>query len=153
MIPLTGFLPATDPRVQGTIDAILRELTHDGLVCRYRTDETPDGVGGGEGTFGICTFWLVDALALSGRLDEAREIFEGMLLRANDLGLFPEEIDHRTGEFLGNYPQAFTHVGLMNSACLLGRPAEAVREPPLASRDITGGAPVGRGRPTAAPTR
>jgi GH15 family glucan-1,4-alpha-glucosidase len=146
MIPLTGFLPATDPRVQGTIDATLRELTRDGLVCRYRTDETADGVGGGEGAFGICTFWLVDALALSGRFDEAREIFEGIVRRANDVGLFPEEIDPRTGDFLGNYPQAFTHVGLINSAYLLGqtqRAGEAVSafgavvEPALPREAIT----------------
>ncbi|MBW3631007.1 MAG: glycoside hydrolase family 15 protein [Gemmatimonadetes bacterium] len=138
MIPLTGFLPAGDPRVQGTIDAILTGLTNNGLVCRYRTDETPDGVGGGEGSFGICTFWLVDALTLSGRFDEAHEIFEGMLRRANDLGLYPEEIDYEDGRFLGNYPQAFTHVGLMNSAYLLGSAREAEVEPPLLSSDISG---------------
>lgn len=128
LIPLTGFLPADDPRVQGTIDATMRVLTHEGMVCRYRTDETPDGVGGGEGTFGICTFWLVDALAMSGRYDEACEIFDGMVRRGNDLGLFPEEIDHQTGAFLGNYPQAFTHVGLVNSAYRLAQ-AERLATP------------------------
>ena len=120
LIPRVGFLPAKDPRVQGTIDATLRHLTEAGLVHRYRTSETPDGVSGGEGAFGICTFWLADALAFSGRVEEAEEIFGGMLARANDVGLFAEEIDPRTGEFLGNFPQAFTHVGLINSAHFLG---------------------------------
>jgi GH15 family glucan-1,4-alpha-glucosidase len=130
LIPLTGFLPAGDPRVQGTIDATLRELTDDGLVHRYRTDETADGVGGGEGAFGICTFWLADALALSGRTSEAREIFEAMLGRANDVGLFAEEIDPRSGEFLGNFPQAFTHVGLITCADFLARAADGeIRAP------------------------
>jgi GH15 family glucan-1,4-alpha-glucosidase len=121
LIPIVGFLPPEDGRVQGTIDATLRELTENGLVYRYHTEETPDGVGGGEGAFGLCTFWLVDALALSGRVEEAQAIFEGMLARANDLGLYAEEIDPRSGEFLGNFPQAFTHVGLINAAHYLGQ--------------------------------
>jgi alpha,alpha-trehalase len=121
LIPLTGLLPANDPRVQGTIDATMRELTENGLVHRYHTGETHDGVGGGEGAFGICTFWLVNALALAGRVQEARDIFDGMLERANDLGLYAEEINPQTGEFLGNFPQAFTHIGLINAAHFLGR--------------------------------
>lgn len=121
LIPAVGFLPPDDPRVQATIDATLRELTEDGLVHRYRTGETSDGVGGGEGAFGICTFWLSNALAMSGRVDEAEKIFESMAARANDVGLFPEEIDPQTGLFLGNFPQAFTHVGLINAARHLGR--------------------------------
>jgi len=121
LIARVGFLPAGDPMFQGTIEATLRELTENGLVYRYIAEETPDGVGGGEGAFGLCTFWLADALSLSGRVNEARAIFEGMLSRANDLGLFPEEIDPRTGAFLGNFPQAFTHVGLIDSAHFLGR--------------------------------
>ncbi|CAN5715381.1 glycoside hydrolase family 15 protein [soil metagenome] len=121
LIPMTGFLPPDDPRVVGTIDAILRDLTEDGLVHRYRPEETPDGVGGGEGAFGICTFWLVDALARIGRTEEAVGIFTGMLARANDLGLYAEEINPRTGEFLGNFPQAFTHIGLINAAHRLGQ--------------------------------
>jgi GH15 family glucan-1,4-alpha-glucosidase len=132
LIPIVGFLPPRDPRVLGTIDATLRELTENGLVHRYRTEETPDGVGGGEGAFGICTFWLSDALSLAGRVEEAREIYEGMLGRANDLGLFPEEIDSRTGRFLGNYPQAFTHVGLISGAGYLGR---AIADRERAMRD------------------
>jgi GH15 family glucan-1,4-alpha-glucosidase len=113
LFPLQEFLPFEDPRVQSTIDLTLRDLTEKGLVYRYKTD---DGVAGGEGAFGLCTFWLVDALALSDRMDEACEIFEGMLGRANHLGLYSEQIDPATGAFLGNFPQAFTHLGLINSA-------------------------------------
>ncbi|HEX2095086.1 MAG TPA: glycoside hydrolase family 15 protein [Longimicrobiaceae bacterium] len=137
LIPITGFLPPDDPRVHGTIDATLRTLTRDGLVFRYPAGETPDGVGGGEGAFGICTFWLAQALALCGRVREAREVFEGMATRANDVGLFPEEIDPATGEFLGNFPQAFTHVGLVNAARAVGYALEcgpASPGPPPASR-------------------
>jgi alpha,alpha-trehalase len=140
LIPIVGFLPATDPRVQGTIDATIRDLTENGLVSRYRVEETSDGVSGGEGAFGICTFWLSIALALAGRIPEAREVFEGMVVRANDLGLYPEEIDPRTGEFLGNFPQAFTHVGLINAAHVLG---EAMRQqtvsPPARARAAEAG--------------
>jgi GH15 family glucan-1,4-alpha-glucosidase len=115
-IPLVEFLPFDDERVQGTIDATLDHLTKNGLVYRYLTD---DGLPGGEGAFGLCTFWLVDVLALSGRVEEAREIFDGIVARANRLGLLPEELDPETGEFLGNFPQAFTHIGLVNSALYL----------------------------------
>ncbi|HEV2736921.1 MAG TPA: glycoside hydrolase family 15 protein [Longimicrobiaceae bacterium] len=136
LLPIVGFLPADDPRVRGTVDAVLGTLTRDGLVFRYHAEETPDGVGGGEGAFGICTFWLAHALALCGRAEEARGIFAGMAARANDVGLFPEEIDPATGEFLGNFPQAFTHVGLIDAAGALGYgPACAVPAggPPRAS--------------------
>jgi GH15 family glucan-1,4-alpha-glucosidase len=115
-IPMLGFLPAEDPRVQGTIDRVLEELTENGLVYRYLCD---DGLPGKEGAFGLCTFWLVDALALSGRLDEAWEIFDGVVGRANHLGLSPEQFNPRTGEFLGNFPQAYTHIGMINSAIYL----------------------------------
>jgi alpha,alpha-trehalase len=121
LIARVGFLPAAHPMFQGTIEATLRDLTVNGLVYRYLAEEAPDGVSGGEGAFGLCTFWLADALSLSGRVEEARSIFEGMLGRANDLGLFAEEIDPVTGAFLGNFPQAFTHVGLIDSAQFLGR--------------------------------
>lgn len=141
LIPLVGFLPAEDPRVQGTIDATLRRLTYDGLVHRYLTDEAADGVGGGEGAFVICSFWLVDALALSGRIDEAVEIFETLLGLANDLGLYAEEVEAGTGSFLGNFPQAFSHVGLLNSAHFVGR-ALAARE------GLEPWAPSGRSRGT-----
>ncbi len=121
LIARVGFLPAGHPMFQGTVEATLRELTVNGLVYRYLAEETPDGVSGGEGAFGLCTFWLADALSLSGRVEEARQLFEGMLARANDLGLFAEEIDPHSGAFLGNFPQAFTHVGLIDSAHFLGR--------------------------------
>ncbi|HEX2190616.1 MAG TPA: glycoside hydrolase family 15 protein [Longimicrobiaceae bacterium] len=120
LLPIVGFLPPDDPRVHGTVDAVLRTLTREGLVFRYPAGETPDGVGGGEGAFGICTFWLAHALALCGRREEAREVFSGMAARANDVGLFAEEVDPATGAFLGNFPQAFTHVGLIDAARALG---------------------------------
>lgn len=138
LIPLFGFLPPSDPRVQGTIDAVLRWLTRDGLVYRYVTDESADGVSGGEGAFALCAFWLVDALALSGRVEEALPLFERMLDRANDVGLYSEEIDPATGEFLGNFPQAFSHVGVINSAHYLGR-ALMARE----RGEAAGAAPAG----------
>lgn len=142
LIPRMGFLPPTDPRVVGTIDATLRELTENGLVHRYDVDEADDGVSGCEGAFGICTFWLADALALAGRIDEARDIFVGIAERANDLGLFPEEFDPATGEFLGNFPQAFTHVGLINSTACLGTAISSAAgsmtgEPPTGGAAIT----------------
>jgi GH15 family glucan-1,4-alpha-glucosidase len=115
-IPLLGFLPFEDPRVQGTIDRIKEHLMENGFVFRYKTD---DGLPGGEGAFNLCTFWLIDALALSGRIGEARELFVNMVRKANHVGLFSEEIDPETGAFLGNFPQAFTHIGLINSAIFL----------------------------------
>jgi GH15 family glucan-1,4-alpha-glucosidase len=117
LIPITGFLPFDDERVQGTIDATLERLVSaDGLVERY---EGRDGLPGGEGAFLLCSFWLVDALALSGRTDEAVEIFENVIGYANPLGLFSEEVDPSTGAHLGNTPQAFSHIGLINSALYL----------------------------------
>lgn len=112
LIPIQGFLPASDPRVQGTIDRTLERLTENDLVYRYRAE---DGLAGEEGAFGLCTFWMIDALILSGRLDEAGRIFENMAARANHVGLYSEEIDPASGIFLGNFPQAYTHIGLINS--------------------------------------
>jgi GH15 family glucan-1,4-alpha-glucosidase len=126
LLPLLEFLPFDDPRVQSTIDATIDGLTENELVHRYVAD---DGIAGSEGGFGLCTFWLVDALALSGRLDEARTIFESMAGRANHVGLYAEQIDPDTGAFLGNFPQAFTHLGLINSALYLAH-AEG-RESPV----------------------
>jgi GH15 family glucan-1,4-alpha-glucosidase len=125
LIPVLEFLPFDDPRVQGTIDRTLEHLTENGLVYRYLAD---DGLPGGEGAFGLTTFWMVDALALSGRVEEAREIFAGVAARANHLGLFSEEFDPRTGAFLGNFPQAFSHIGFINSALYLARVTG--RQPP-----------------------
>jgi GH15 family glucan-1,4-alpha-glucosidase len=118
MIPLVGFLPATDPRVLGTIDAVQRDLTRDGLVMRYSDvgSEGVDGLPAGEGAFLLCTYWLVDNLAMAGRHQEARELFERLLALRNDVGLMAEQWDPATGLMLGNFPQAFSHVGLVNSA-------------------------------------
>jgi GH15 family glucan-1,4-alpha-glucosidase len=118
LIPLVGFLPATDPRVAGTIDAIQRDLTRDGFVERYAVKQMNDvdGLPGGEGVFLPCSFWLVDALVMQGRGAEARELFERLLALRNDLGLISEEYDPVAKRLLGNFPQAFTHVGLVNSA-------------------------------------
>lgn len=116
LIPIQELLPFDDPRVQSTIDRTLDQLTHNGLVYRYVVD---DGLPGKEGAFGLTTFWLVDALALSGRRDEAHALFEGMVRRASPLGLYSEQIDPASGAFLGNFPQAFTHLGLINSALYL----------------------------------
>ena len=118
LIPVVGFLPATDPRVVGTIDAVQRELVQDGLVLRYLTsvDGNLDGLAGNDGAFFACSFWLVDALVLIGRRDEARALFERLLLLRNDVGLLSEEYDVRRGRLIGNFPQAFSHVALINSA-------------------------------------
>jgi GH15 family glucan-1,4-alpha-glucosidase len=116
MIPLVGFLPPDDPRVAGTVEAIERELCSNGFVRRYNTSETDDGITGGEGTFLPCNFWLVDNLALLGRQDDACARFEHLLGLRNDLGLLSEEYDPVSRRLLGNFPQALTHVGLVNSA-------------------------------------
>jgi GH15 family glucan-1,4-alpha-glucosidase len=125
MIPLVHFLPATDARMRGTIDAIKRELIDEGFVLRYRTETPVDGLPAGEGAFLACTFWLVDNLALTGRIDEATELFERLLKLRNDVGLLAEEYDPRLGRLVGNFPQAFTHVGLVNSAYNLDRAKRA----------------------------
>ena len=117
MVSLVGFLPGDDARVQSTVDAIAAGLTDDrGLVYRYRVCAGVDGLDGDEGTFLLCTFWLARALAMAGRTGEAREVFGRAVGCVNDLGLLSEEIDSATGEHLGNTPQAFSHVGLINAA-------------------------------------
>jgi alpha,alpha-trehalase len=117
MMAIDGFLPATDPRMLATIDAIEERLTDGrGLVYRYRTEDGVDGLTGAEGTFLLCTFWLAQALALADQLDRAREVFQRAAAFANDLGLLAEEVDPDTGELLGNFPQAFSHIGLVNAA-------------------------------------
>ena len=115
LMPLMGFVSPTDPMWLSTLDAMNEELVSDSLVYRYDPAASPDGLAGSEGTFSICTFWYVDALARSGRLEEARLTFEKMLTYANHVGLFSEEIGP-TGEQLGNFPQAFTHLSLINAA-------------------------------------
>jgi len=119
LIPRLGFLPADDPRVLGTIASIQRELTEDGLVKRYQTTGSGDGLPGGEGLFLACSFWLVDALHLAGRQHQAQRLFERLLALRNDVGLLSEEWDPRAGRQLGNTPQAFSHFPLVTSALQL----------------------------------
>ncbi|MGZ4592395.1 MAG: glycoside hydrolase family 15 protein [Actinomycetes bacterium] len=117
MMPIVGFLPADDPRMLATIDAIEAGLTDErGLVYRYRTAEGVDGLTGEEGTILLCTFWLAQALAMSGQVDRATAVFKRAVAFANDVGLLAEEVDEETGELLGNFPQAFSHIGLVNAA-------------------------------------
>ena len=116
VLPLVGFLPASDPRIRGTIETIERELVEDGFVLRYRTHSVADGLPPGEGAFLPCSFWLVDCLELIGRSDDARMLFDRLLNLANDVGLLSEEYDPATKRLLGNFPQAFTHLALVNSA-------------------------------------
>ena len=121
-IPIVGFLPPDDPRVRGTLEAIRRELYQDGFVQRYSHDEAAeivDGLPPGEGAFLLCTFWFIDNLALLGELDEAYELFGRMVALRNDLGLLSEEYDVELGRFCGNFPQAFSHIGLINTATIL----------------------------------
>ena len=116
LIPITGFLPCSDPRVRQTIEAIQRDLTEEGFVVRYRSRKSLDGLPPGEGVFLACSFWLADCLLMMGRRDEARELFERLCRLTNDVGLLAEEYDPRSGRHLGNFPQAFTHVALVNTA-------------------------------------
>jgi GH15 family glucan-1,4-alpha-glucosidase len=120
MMPLTKFIAPTDPRWLSTLDAISDSLVSDSLVYRYNVEVSPDGLEGEEGTFSICTFWYVEALSRAGRLDDARLAFEKMLTYANHLGLYSEQIG-LTGEALGNFPQAFTHLALISAGHHLDR--------------------------------
>jgi GH15 family glucan-1,4-alpha-glucosidase len=120
LMPLVKFVAPTDPRWLSTLDAISRELVSDSLVYRYNVAASPDGLRGEEGTFSMCSFWYVEALARAGRLDEARLAFEKMLTYSNHLGLYSEEIGP-SGEALGNFPQAFTHLSLISAAVNLDR--------------------------------
>ena len=120
MMPLAKFIAPTDPRWLSTLDAIDRELVSDSLVYRYNVEASPDGLRGDEGTFSICSFWYVEALARAGRVNDARLAFEKMQTYANHLGLYSEEIGP-TGEQLGNFPQAFTHLALISAAVNLDR--------------------------------
>jgi GH15 family glucan-1,4-alpha-glucosidase len=119
MAPAFGFLPARHPVVRRTIEVVRSELEHDGLVDRYKVTETDDGLRGGEGAFLLCSFWLVDCLTHAGELDEAERILDRLVGLANDVGLYAEEADPRTGEHLGNTPQAFTHMALVTSCAYL----------------------------------
>ena len=128
MMPLVGFLPVSDPRVQGTIAAIERELVRDGFVARYQTDPEVDGLPPGEATFLLCSFWFVDNLVLLGRHDEAQQWFERLLSIRNDVGLLAEGFDPELRRLAGNFPQAFSHVGLINSAMNLSGARAAAAE-------------------------
>ncbi len=125
-MPSAKFIAPTDPRWLSTLDAIGETLVSDSLVYRYDVEASPDGLEGEEGTFSICTFWYVEALARAGRVDEARLAFEKMLTYANHLGLYAEQIG-RTGEALGNFPQAFTHLALVSAGHYLDRRLSALR--------------------------
>jgi GH15 family glucan-1,4-alpha-glucosidase len=129
MIPMVGFLPADDPRMRGTVEAIERRLVVDGLVMRYDSRATDDGLPPGEGAFLACSFWLADNLALLGRRDDARALFERLLALRNDLGLLAEEYDPRAGRLVGNFPQAFSHIGLVDTALNLSKDVPAEQRP------------------------
>lgn len=131
MMPIVGFLPATDPRFVSTVDAIQKELTVDGFLLRYRDAEQVDGLPEGEGVFLPCSFWLVEALALQGRCEEAEELFERLLGLQNDLGLLAEEYDPVAGRMLGNFPQAFSHLTLVQAAIELDGGPMSHRDEPV----------------------
>jgi GH15 family glucan-1,4-alpha-glucosidase len=127
LLPAVGFLPPDDPRIRGTIAAVERALTVDGFVLRYDTRESDDGLQGGEGVFLACSFWLADAYLMCGRRDDAVALFERLLSLRNDVGLLSEEYDPRARRLVGNFPQAFSHLALVNTASNLShfeKPAE-----------------------------
>ena len=129
LIPLVGFLPAGDPRIQGTLRAIENKLViNDEFVLRYEPDNSSDGLPPGEGAFLACSFWLVDNYILQGRYDDAQRVFERLLARCNDVGLLAEELDPASGRMLGNFPQAYSHVGLINCALNLSHFAGPAKE-------------------------
>jgi GH15 family glucan-1,4-alpha-glucosidase len=144
MLPALGFIDADDPRMVGTVDLIRRQLERDGLLLRYPTATGVDGLPPGEGTFLLCTFWLCDTLALQGKMNEATRIFERLLSLRNDVGLLAEQFDPILNRQLGNFPQAFSHVGLINTARNLhrhGGPAEDRRKPADAPAAVSAGRP------------
>jgi GH15 family glucan-1,4-alpha-glucosidase len=128
LIPTTGFLPPGDPRVAGTIAAVERALLRDGFLLRYDPSRTDDGLPSNEGVFLACSFWLADAYAVLGRVDEARQLFTRLLALRNDVGLLAEEYDVHSGRQLGNFPQAFSHVALVNTAHNVGRPTKPAHQ-------------------------
>jgi GH15 family glucan-1,4-alpha-glucosidase len=127
LIAQVGFLPPEDPRVRGTVEAIERELVVDGLVLRYSTATDVDALPPGEGTFLPCSFWLADSLVLIGRREDGEALVERLLALTNDLGLLAEEYDTDARRMLGNFPQALTHMALINTAHLLSIPAHQVK--------------------------
>jgi GH15 family glucan-1,4-alpha-glucosidase len=138
LIPLVGFLPPEDPRIRGTLQAIEeRLLIEDEFVLRYESEHAADGLPAGEGAFLACSFWLVDNYILQGRHAEARKLFDRLLSRCNDVGLLAEEFDPLCGRMLGNFPQAYSHVGLINCALNLSR-----QKGPAEERAETAEAPI-----------
>jgi GH15 family glucan-1,4-alpha-glucosidase len=132
MMPLVGFLPPSDPRIRTTVEAIERNLLQDGLVPRNLPDPAVDGIVGDEGAFLACSFWLADNYALLGRYDDAERLFEHLLAIRNDVGLLAEQYDVTARRQVGNFPQAFSHIGLINTARNLeghGGPAEQRKAP------------------------
>jgi GH15 family glucan-1,4-alpha-glucosidase len=133
-----GFLPPSDARIRGTLRAIEERLLIDGeFVLRYETEDSADGLPSGEGAFLACSFWLVDNYVLQRRYAEARKLFGRLLARCNDVGLLAEEVDPMTGRMLGNFPQAYSHVGLINSALNLSRQAGPAEERAESQAQIT----------------
>jgi GH15 family glucan-1,4-alpha-glucosidase len=128
LLALVGFLPASDTRIRGTVEAIERHLMVDGFVLRYDPGKTDDGLPEDEGAFLACSFWLVDNLVLLDRYDEAERLFKRLLALANDVGLLAEEYDPRTSRLVGNFPQAFSHITLATSACNLAHAAKAAEQ-------------------------
>jgi len=151
-VGLVGLLEPTDDRFTGTIDAVRRELGREGFISRYSTDVTDDGLAGSEGQFLACSFWLVEALALNGRDAEARELFERLLALRNDLGLYAEEYDVARGRQVGNFPQAFTHLALINAARVLSGERAGTRSTPPAPLPRMPAPPLRRPAPVK-PTR
>jgi GH15 family glucan-1,4-alpha-glucosidase len=135
MLPLLGFITPDDPRMLGTVERIRKDLESDGLLLRYRTESGVDGLANGEGAFLLCTFWLADVLALQEKFDEATEIYERLLSLRNDVGLLAEEYDPRARRQLGNFPQAYSHVGLINTARNLERHGGPAEDRPAAGAD------------------
>ena len=137
-LPLRQVLPADHPRMVATTAAVAGRLSAgDGLLYRYLHHDSPDGIAGDEGAFLLCSFWLVENLALQGRLDEAGQLYASLCARASPLGLLPEQIDPSTGEFIGNFPQAFSHIGVIASGVTLARALAAT-----GSHTSTAGAPA-----------
>jgi GH15 family glucan-1,4-alpha-glucosidase len=128
LIPCVGFLPVSDPRVKGTIAAIERRLLRDGFVMRYDTEATDDGLPAGEGAFLACSFWLADVYMLQGRIADAERLFRMLVGLCNDVGLLSEEYDPRVKRLVGNFPQAFSHMALVNSAYNLTRATKPVEQ-------------------------
>jgi GH15 family glucan-1,4-alpha-glucosidase len=138
LIPIVGFLPPDDPRVRGTVAAIEQRLVVDGLVLRYDSAQVADGLPPGEGAFLACSFWLADNYVLLGRFDDACRLFERLLALRNDVGLLAEEYDPRSRRMLGNFPQAFSHVGIVDTAFNLAEVAPEGGRRPAEQRAAAG---------------